>query len=242
MNDFDYRVFMREMDKYASGMSNGVMLCILSPILLISVAGFVKDDGTEILFEDSYIALGMLVLLLMVAIGVMYIIMSGIKIKRYQFIRRGEFHLEENKRLTLEDQYFDFESIYGKRIALGVGLCIVSPVPLIIEAVLEAGDTIVLMMVSLLLIMVAIAVNIFIKNSIKRSSYMQLLKVEDFDPNNREAIKREEYVGSIYWPVVVAIFLGWSFVKSAWMISWIVFPVAGLIYAAIVNFIKKGSF
>ena len=50
-----------------------------------------------------------------------------------------------------------------------------------------------------------------------------------------EKEKREEKLGSIYWPVIVAIYLGWSFLTNDWHITWVVWPVAALLFAAIAN-------
>jgi hypothetical protein len=40
-------------------------------------------------------------------------------------------------------------------------------------------------------------------------------------------------ISAVFWPLVVAAYLLWSFVTGAWHISWIVFPIAGLIFGAI---------
>lgn len=239
ISDLNVNTFIKAMDEYSRKMSTGVTLCILSPVALIGMAGLVTEDGRGVLSESAFVVIGLLILLILVAIGVMLIIRSSIEINKFKNIREGEFYLEENKNLAVEQTSDEFETVYGKRMALGVGLCIISPIPIITTAIVGAGDEVILLMVSLLLIIVATAVNMFVKNSIKRNGYMQLLKREDFDPNNRKAAMIEERVGGIYWPVVVAIFLGWSFLEGAWTISWVVFPIAGLIYAAIVNFIKR---
>ena len=41
------------------------------------------------------------------------------------------------------------------------------------------------------------------------------------------------------WPIVVAVYLGWSFLSGNWGITWIVFPVAALIFGAISTAVKK---
>ena len=42
-----------------------------------------------------------------------------------------------------------------------------------------------------------------------------------------------ETLSGIYWCIITAIYLGWSFFTKQWNITWIVWPVAGLLYAAI---------
>ena len=38
-------------------------------------------------------------------------------------------------------------------------------------------------------------------------------------------------VAGIYWPATVVIYLLWSFLFSAWDISWIIWPVAAVAFA-----------
>lgn len=38
---------------------------------------------------------------------------------------------------------------------------------------------------------------------------------------------------AVYWPVMVAIFLGWSFIGDAWGSSWVIWPIAGVLYGAL---------
>lgn len=37
-------------------------------------------------------------------------------------------------------------------------------------------------------------------------------------------------LSAIYWPAVAIIFLAWSFLADAWSVSWIIWPIAALIY------------
>lgn len=42
-------------------------------------------------------------------------------------------------------------------------------------------------------------------------------------------------VAAFYWPLVVAIFLAWSFIGSAWGISWVVWPIAAVLFGALAS-------
>lgn len=56
---------------------------------------------------------------------------------------------------------------------------------------------------------------------------------KDFNHKFSKSYKINELFGSIYWPIVVMIFLFNSIVNNSWGTSWIIFPIAGLLYAAI---------
>ena len=51
----------------------------------------------------------------------------------------------------------------------------------------------------------------------------------------KEKNKLTEAVGTIYWLVATAIFLGWSFACESWEDSWIVWPVAGVVFAVVMT-------
>ncbi|MBR4331951.1 MAG: hypothetical protein IKP72_04685, partial [Clostridia bacterium] len=41
-------------------------------------------------------------------------------------------------------------------------------------------------------------------------------------------------LSAAYWMLVTAVFLAWSFWGNHWDISWVIWPVAGVLYAALV--------
>ena len=45
--------------------------------------------------------------------------------------------------------------------------------------------------------------------------------------------RRTSFFPKIYWCLVTAIYLGISFYFSNWRISWIIWPVAGVLFAAL---------
>jgi len=49
---------------------------------------------------------------------------------------------------------------------------------------------------------------------------------------NNKAEKLIGTVAAVYWPVAVAVFLAWGF-AGGWGYSWIVWPVAGVLFGAI---------
>ncbi|MDO4745237.1 MAG: helix-turn-helix transcriptional regulator [Bacillota bacterium] len=239
LSDEQIKSFVSDTAHFGYKMAIGVSLCILSPTLLIGLAGFVTEDGQGGLSETAFVVIGMLALIIMVAAAVKIFIGNSIYMNRYKFIKEGEFSLIKEQIIDLENEFAKFEPRFGKGISLGVGLCIFSVVPLIIAAVMEMSDVTVILMVPVLLIIVAIAVNKFVKLGLIRDGYMQLLKQEDFEPANKAKAEMEERIGGIYWPAVVAIYLAWSFIGDAWARSWLIFPIAGLIFAALVNALKN---
>ena len=43
------------------------------------------------------------------------------------------------------------------------------------------------------------------------------------------------YIAGIYWTIVTAGYLAWSFWTGAWERTWIVWPVAGVLFGAVIG-------
>ena len=56
----------------------------------------------------------------------------------------------------------------------------------------------------------------------------RLLEEGDYTRLNKKAGKYD----GIYWAIVTAVYSGWSFATSRWDITWMVWPVGGVLYAA----------
>jgi len=126
-------------------------------------------------------------------------------------------------------------------IAAGVILCIISPLPLIIAGAAGASEFVLVLFVALLLSIVALAVYLFVRSGTVKASYDRLLKDGEYSPRAVEQNRLIETIGGIYWPVVVAGYLLWSFISGDWVITWIVWPVAALVFGAVASAIGNNK-
>ena len=61
----------------------------------------------------------------------------------------------------------------------------------------------------------------------------RLLREGEFAPKKRKESALEETVTTVYWLLITAGYLIWSFLADSWRISWIVWIIGGIIFAAI---------
>lgn len=54
------------------------------------------------------------------------------------------------------------------------------------------------------------------------------------DKKKKENIVKEK-IGGVYWPIIVAVYLAWSFISGDWHYTWIIWPVAGVTFAVVEN-------
>ena len=121
---------------------------------------------------------------------------------------------------------------------MGVGLCILSPVPLIITALISEADVLVLSMVALLLCMIAVGVFMIVRAALVDASYKILLQEGDFDKREKRKSKAVDAASSIYWCLVTGGYLAWSFIAEDWKTTWIVWPVAGVLFVPFITIVK----
>ena len=72
-----------------------------------------------------------------------------------------------------------------------------------------------------------------IRVSMVKSSYETLLQEGEYTQSEKKIKRKLDAVSGAYWCLATAIYLGWSFWTMRWDITWIVWPVAGVLFAAI---------
>ncbi|MDD3368508.1 MAG: helix-turn-helix transcriptional regulator [Lachnospiraceae bacterium] len=213
----------------------GVTLCILSPVVLIILLGLAEMNR---LSETAAAGIGVSILLILVATAVAMFISTERQLKRYEYLKKGEFDLAYGVAgIVGERQEKAEKSLYSHTI-MGVALCIVSAVPLLLAGISDISDLVYLLATDFLLIIVSVAVHILVKTSIEKESYNILLKQEEFDPEEIRKNKRSAKFQAILWPLLVAFYLGWSFLTDNWEITWVVFPVGALISVAMSQLLR----
>ncbi len=218
---------------YGKSMALGVMLCILAPVLLLFLGGL-SDTGAWglVVSEAAAAGVGIGVLLAMVAGAVALFIFSSARMERFAYLKK-EFELAYGVAGVVRERRAAFSRTNSLVLAGGVALCILSPVPLIAAGASGAEDMVCILFVCLLLCLVSVAVYGFLAVSIKKGAYDQLLGEGEYDREEQKANKQTDLFGSIYWPSVTAVYLLWSFLTGAWHITWLVWAVAGLLFAVI---------
>lgn len=221
--------YMNEKKKAAPMLANATTLCILSPIPLFLVSTF----------NDSLaIAVTCTILLGMVALAVFIFIKTEIKLSPLQYLEQEPFETEYGVTGLVKEKNQSYQQHYSFSLACGVVLCILSVIPLVIAGCMEASDYICTLCLAVLLILVSVGVNILIRVSTIKSSYDTLLQEGDFTKKEKLVKKKVETFTGVYWCLVTAVYLGWSLWTKQWDVTYIVWPVAAVLYAAMYGIVK----
>ena len=206
-------------------------LCILSPIPLM-ILGVVSEIPTVGMTANIAGAAGLILLVLMVAAAVAVFLHCGFVNTPYEFLDKEPFETEYGVAGMVREQQKAFRSAYAKYNIIGTVLCVLSPIVLFLGMFTEV-DLLAVLAVSVMLLIIAVACVYFILAGVRWASMQKLLKEGEYSEEEKKRSKIKETVSTAYWLIVVAVFLGWSFAAVSWHSTWIVWPVAGVLYAAV---------
>ena len=222
--------FLKYNETASRWISTGVMICILSPVLLILLGGLA--EAGFIPMEERIAELGgTAILLIMIATAVGMFIREGMRGKKYEYLEKVDIETEYGVNGMVKERRDAYAETHSRRLIIGVMLCIISAVPLLgAEAVHYSNNTDLfpILCVALLLVMCAVGVKLIVLTCTRQGGYDRLLEEGDYSRLNKKAGRYD----GVYWAIATAVYLGWSFVTSRWEYTWIVWPVAGVLFAA----------
>lgn len=221
----------------APRIARGVMLCILSPIVLFLLGGLSDKEGGFLLPEWIVPAVGLPVLLFIVACGVAQFILYGRQLEAYEFLEKQPVELAYGVRGVVEKRKDAYATQHGQRLMVGIGICILAAVPLFIGAALdgEAETMFGVTAFCVTLLVVSIGVYIIVQTCTIQGGYQRLLEEGEYSREKKLDKRRNELITVVYWCLVTALYLLWSFLTMDWHRTWIVWPCAGVLFGAVLG-------
>lgn len=233
--------YMERVSQAAKGIGVGVALCILSPVLLILLSGW-SELHIFSLSEDMAAGIGITVMFLMIAAAVALFVLNGIRLSKYEYLQKELITLEYGVAGIVKNRQEEFQKRFIICIVSGVTLCICSVIPFFIGVAFGFSDMTDIYCVVLMFVMIAFAVFLFVNSGMIHGSYQHLLEEGDYTREKKITVKKNESLSTIYWCTVLAIYLGYSFISMNWHISWVIWPLAGILFAvvwAIAGMVRK---
>jgi len=182
--------------------------------------------------ENTAIGIGVVAIFPIVAMAVYMFIRVGLKNAPYEFLEKESFETEYGVTGLARDRQKAYRSTYVKYNSIGACSCVLSPVPLLCGAFSENG---LLTMLSLCITMLVagIGVMFFVVAGVRWASMQRLLKENEFSEKGKRKSKINEAIGTAYWLIATAVYLGWSFLTDDWHITWVVWPIAGVLFGVV---------
>ncbi len=235
------RVSMEEANKFlaaktqtAKTIACGVFLCIISPICLM-ILSVMSERTIYNISENVAAGIGMITLLILIANAVTLFILSSSKTSAFEFLENEIFETSYGVTGMVKERKEDYRESYTKNIAIGVCFCVLSLVPLFAAIIISEDDLFMVSMVAVMLALIGIGVNFIVKTCIIWESFDKLLQEGEYSKRKKKEKIASSKVNTIYWSVVTAGYLAYSFISYKWHFSWIIWPVAAVLYPAVTS-------
>ncbi len=230
VRDEEGKVYLELARKQSLKIAFGVSLFVLSPVTMFVLLAL----STVGISESVAFGVGVPVLVAVCAVGVLFVLLGGLPLNEYEYLDEEELAVSEGLQRFVTERKRSENGGFTAAIATGVVLCILSVVPLLIFAFAfpENGE---LQMgaVAFILIVVSVAVFLFVKFGVVNGSYQKLLQEGDYTVRRKAGKNAAEIFSGIYWAGAVAAYLIWSFTSMRWDITWILWPISGLVFGLI---------
>ncbi len=209
-----------------------VYACILSPISLL-LLGVMQETGRIAISENAAGGIGLIVLLLMVAAAVAVFVFCGLKINKYEYMEKEEIDTAYGVTGMVKERQRQYQATYTKSMIIGVCFCILAVLPLFAMLIFTEEDFMMVIAIVFLLVIVGLGVMILVTASMKWESLEMLLQEGDYTVSEKAKKEKRDAIGGVYWLVVTAIFLAAGFWTDQWNVCAFIWPVAGVLFAAI---------
>lgn len=239
-----------EVSRHASPrMALGVMLCILSPICLILLGAFSESLAFPVPVLGMYLSdnmnlaggIGLTVLLIFVAVAVGIFLTTGMQLSAYEYMEKEVLSVPEDVLAEVSGRRADYESTFRGSITAGVLLCVLGAIPLFLSSAFSDADFAMAVGLCILLVLVAVGVFFLVSVGIIHGSFEKLLQTGDYAPEKKRANKKMGMIAGVFWCGVVSLYLLMSFTTMSWARTWIIFPVAGVLFGGISALIHATS-
>jgi len=209
----------------------GVLLCIISPVTLMLLLGL-SEMNLITAKEEVLVAVSLAVLICFVAAGVSHFIRFSSKMEKYEYLQENVFELDYKTEQMVRSIQEQDERSYKSAVNISVIGYILSALPIIITPLMLEIEGLSVISVAVTLIIIAWATYNLINKSAVHESCNVLLQQGDYSIKIKSN-KISKTISKVYWLVIVAIYLGYSFITNNWAMSWIIWAIAGVLYGAI---------
>lgn len=218
--------YLSALGKRAWMIAFGVLLCIISPVSTIFCEALIAHGNGNLLR-----GIGASVMFVLIAIAVLLFVFSGSVAKEW---KHGSFRLDQKAEQYMINEKRKKAGMFQMIAAAGIAVCVLSILPPIILDSLNVNETWEEISGGMFLIVVAVGVGMIIYGSMKKDSYNQVLHIGETQKKKTkyEAVYKNPMVDtfmSVYWNTVTCIYLCWSFLTFNWHITWIIWPIAGVV-------------
>ena len=172
-------------------------------------------------------------MLVMVAAAVAIFLFFGSRLSSYEYLDSQPVELAYGVDGVVHKRQAQYQPTHLMLLVVGITLCILSLVPLMMGAAVDEDGMGVIVGLVFMFVFVAVGVFLLVRTCTIAGSFQRLLETGDYTREQKYKEHQSNSVATIYWGLVLAIYLGWSFWTMDWGRTWLVWPVAAVLYAPV---------
>lgn len=214
-----------------------VLLCIVSPVTLLLLAAMSEVQRFPI-SGNAAAGIGLCVMLVLLAVAVSIFLRTDADVRDYRFLEEEPFETEYGVEGMVRQRQREYKDTHTRLVTVGVVLCVLAAVPLFAAMCINGSDLLYIAAVCALLVLVAIGCLALVTAGVYQGAMEQLLEEGDYTRPQKKHHKLMGTVTMIYWLTATAVFLLYTYGPSGNgqpRYSWIIWAVAGVLYAAVMG-------
>ena len=221
---------LKKRSESAFKISLGIAICILS------LVGFVLGD---VLLDERFEFIGVLISLAIAGAGVATIVFGAMAEGEWKGISAANSTLSMDATKYVANESSSYSRDHSLKLTIGILLVVLCWIPTFIFSEIlpkfEDASAIVLF------ITLAFGVMLIVNSGMRKNGYESLLALNgkgtmkaEYRPEDEKNVKYispvAEFFMSVYWPVFTCLYLILSFTTFKWGLTWIIWPVVGILH------------
>lgn len=217
--------------------AKNVAIFIYACIPLFFLLALRQVEQLSISTEVS-VSIGLASMFIMASVAISGFIKADVNRIDFDLFEKQDFTLEYGIKEIYQEKSKQYLPIRGRRLSISISMIIISVLLLIISGIYHFSPMTVLLMLDIMILIIGASVAIIIDTASKYNTYQSILQEGVYSTQSKHDIPLYQKYGAIYWPIVLAIYLAWSFWTMDWGTTWIVWPVSAVLFAALMGFVN----
>ena len=223
---------LRETVDEKLGLGVSLLVFAMAPLIAVTTTAEALWSGGA---YNVAVFVGIMATVALIACGVLVLVGRAQHLSQFARIERGHFSPQPDSIKFATDLAATHSQARTGKLQIAIGLWIFAFAPILAVTILPDGWSGVA--VSGALTLVALGLLIFLPANWAASAADRITRegsiTADGTPVDDEEHSIVGVIASFYWPLVTLGYLAWSFIGNAWGTSWIVWPIAGVLFGAI---------
>ena len=215
-------------------------LCIVSPVTLLLLSAL-SESGRFCISGNAAAGIGLCVLLVLAAVAVSLFLRTAAQVREFKFLEEEPFETEYGVDGMVRQRQQEYKDTNTRLTTAGVVLCVLAAVPLFAVMCIDGADLLYVGAVCALLALVAVGCLALVTTGVYQGAMEQLLEEGDYTRPQKKHHKLMGTVTMIYWLTATAVFLLYTYGphgNGQPRYSWIIWAVAGVLYAAVMGIVR----